>query len=110
MAGTNADPELLGSLVTRQPAGHNRSNHPLAKVHRIRLALFHAGLLPSQHGESEKHQFGNPNGFILSSSRSKLLNLRREATDFLAELSVFTSNFFHKLGGDWGATDWAFAV
>ena len=45
----------------------------------------------------------------LAKPARKLPNLRREATDFLAELGVFTSNFFHKIGGR-RATDWAFAI
>ena len=47
----DADPELLGGLIARLSAALNRSNDPFPKLQWVRLA--HAGLHPSQHGESE---------------------------------------------------------
>src|SRR6266545_338055 len=44
--GADANPELLRSPVTRQPAGHDRRNHPLPKINRVRFA--HPCWPPSQ--------------------------------------------------------------
>src|SRR5690242_8585764 len=42
----DTNPELLGCLITRQPAALDRSNNPLPKLQRVRLA--HPCWPPSQ--------------------------------------------------------------
>jgi len=34
----DGNPEVLGGLIAGQPAGHNRCNHTLPKIQRVRLA------------------------------------------------------------------------